>query len=109
MQAESQPELNGLIGQLPDLRNQSGSGNRDPACPEMQPPFGIQGTNGGYHVIVVGQRLTHSHEHDVVKRDGLLGRGGIPLPLLLPPIHNLAHLVHSCIHVAQETHAMLVN
>ena len=30
-------------------------------------------------------------------------------PSLLPPIHNLAHLVHSCIPVTQETHATLAN
>ena len=53
---------------------------------------------------------TASSRCDRHSANKIYGFGAIETtPALLPPIHNLAHLVHSCTPVTQETHAMLVN
>ena len=53
---------------------------------------------------------TASSRYDRHSANKIYGFGAIEtMPALLPPIHNLARLVHSCILATQETHAMLVN
>ena len=53
---------------------------------------------------------TASSRCDRHSENKICGFGAIEtMPALLPPIRNLARLVHSCTPLTQETHAMLVN
>ena len=75
MQGDRQPDLQRLIRQLPDLRGQTARGHRDVPRAQADAPRRVDDPDGLQELVVIGQRLAHSHEDEVVHAlsSGFLG------------------------------------
>ena len=66
MQGDCETDLERLMGEHTNLRHQSAGRDRDVTRSDTNPPGCIDDSDGTQQTIVVRQRLTHSHEYDVV-------------------------------------------
>ena len=82
VEADGEAEAQRLLGELEDLGHDAGSRYRHPPGPEAETPGGVDDTQGGEQVVVVGQGLAHAHDHDVIERGQPFGgAGGVGLVL----------------------------
>ena len=71
VQRNRQPESEVFFGEPDDLRYESAGGDRNAARPKTQTPVGVEDGEGADQLVVVGQRLAHAHDDDVVERGQL--------------------------------------
>lgn len=65
VQADSQVDLQVLLGKALDLRNQANGTDGEAARTHVETVGVIQGTNGRKSGIIVMERLAHAHDHDI--------------------------------------------
>jgi len=68
VQRDRQPDADGLLGQLEDVRHEAARGNGDAARAEAQSPVGVDDGERLDERVVVGQRFAHAHDDDVIER-----------------------------------------
>ena len=76
VEADGETETEILLGQLENLRDDPGSRDGNATSTKAEAPGGVHRLEGSQQVIVVGERLAHAHDHDIVKRGQPLGRPG---------------------------------
>src|ERR1044071_5648025 len=98
MQRYREAKLDGLIGQLADLRRQATRGDRDLARANASRPWGVQNFEGAQEVVIVGQRFPHAHDNEVADQPAGASAGSLGFTvcgrgLLLVPAFNAEHLL----------------
>ena len=66
VEGNSEPDLQGKIGELANLRDESARGDGDVTCAKADAPRGVDDAKGAREVFKVGQRLAHAHENDIL-------------------------------------------
>ena len=73
VEADGETETEILLGQLENLRDDPGSRDGNATSTKAEAPGGVHRLEGSQQVIVVGERLAHAHDHDIIKRCQPLG------------------------------------